>query len=142
MMVRRRFEGGLVVPSELGPIEADGLESTPLFLDVRELYEYEAGHIEDSVHIPIGEITERRAELDPNASIVVVCQIGQRSALVAGFLEQEGFDVHNLKGGLTMWAAEGLPLTTGSSSGKVVDGYARDLDGSLLTSRVPKNPDQ
>lgn len=131
-----------MVPSEIGPIEAAGLEPTPLFLDVREPYEYEAGHIEDSVHIPIGEMTERWAELDPKISIVVVCQIGQRSALVADFLEQKGLSARNLRGGLAMWAAEGLPLTSGSSTGKVIDGYARDLDGSLLTSRVPKNPDR
>lgn len=130
-----------MVPIEIGPIEATGQEPTPLFLDVREPYEYEAGHIEKSVHIPIGEIRARWSELPRERSIVVVCQIGQRSALVADFLEQEGLDARNLKGGLTMWTAEGLPLTTGSSTGEVVDGYARDIDGNRLSAHPSKNPD-
>jgi rhodanese-related sulfurtransferase len=129
-----------VVPIEIGPVEAAGLEPTPVFLDVRERYEYEAGHIEDSVHVPIGDITARWIELDRSGSIVVVCQIGQRSALVADFLERKGLTARNLKGGLTMWSAEGLPLTTGSSTGTVVDGYARDIDGNRLTSSAPENP--
>lgn len=122
-----------MVPIEIAPIEAAGLEPTPLFLDVRELYEYEAGHIRDSVHIPIGEISARWVELDQNALIIVVCQIGQRSALVTDFLARKGLSVRNLKGGLAMWNAEGLTLTTGSSTGKVVDGFARDIDGNRLT---------
>jgi rhodanese-related sulfurtransferase len=130
-----------VVPIEIGPVEAAGLEPTPVFLDVREPYEYEAGHIDASVHVPIGEITARWVELDRSGSIIVVCQIGQRSALVADYLEQKGLKARNLKGGLTMWSAEGLPLTTGSSTGTVVDGFARDIDGNRLTSSAPKNPD-
>lgn len=130
-----------MVPIEIRPVEAAGLEPTPVFLDVRERYEYEAGHIEDSVHIPIGEITARWVELDRSEPIVVVCQIGQRSALVADFLEQKGLEARNLTGGLTMWSAEGLPLTTGSSTGTVVDGFARDIDGNRLTPEAHENPD-
>ena len=130
-----------MVPIEIRPVEAAGLEPTPVFLDVRERYEYEAGHIEDSIHVPLGEITARWVELDRSEAIVVVCQIGQRSALVADFLEQKGLKARNLTGGLTMWTAEGLPLTTGSSTGTIVDGYARDIDGNLLASREPKNPE-
>ena len=50
-----------------------------VFLDVREQFEWDAGHIEDAVHIPLAEIPVRYAELPAETSIVVVCHIGQRS---------------------------------------------------------------
>jgi rhodanese-related sulfurtransferase len=103
-----------------------------VFLDVREPYEWEAGHVEGSVHIPIGEVQRRFEELDRDRPLVVVCQVGQRSALVADFLAAQGYEAHNLLGGLQQWAAEGLPLTAGADPGDVVDGWARDISGHRL----------
>lgn len=107
-----------------------------VFLDVREPYEWEAGHVEGSVHIPIGQIQRRLDELERDRPIVVVCQIGQRSALVADFLRSQGYDAHNLEGGLERWSIEGLPLTSGRRAGGVVDGWARDLQGRRLDGTV------
>lgn len=104
-----------------------------VFLDVREPYEWSAGHVEGALNIPIGEIGARVSELDRDAGVVVVCQVGQRSALVADFLVRHGFVAHNLEGGVEAWAAEGLPLVReGAAPGQVVDGWARDLDGRRL----------
>jgi rhodanese-related sulfurtransferase len=113
------------------PIQAKDLLNKAVFLDVREPFEFEAGHIEGSVHIPIGQIAQRIEEVPSDESIVVVCQIGQRSALVADFLTQRGLDAQNLEGGLEAWTAQGLPL----EGGAVVEGWARDLSGERL------NPD-
>lgn len=107
-----------------------------LFLDVREPYEWEGGHVEGSTHIPIGQIQARFEELERDRPIVVVCQVGQRSALVADFLRAQGYDAHNLEGGLERWAADGLPLTAGQDPGGVVDGWARDIDGRRLDGTV------
>ena len=68
------------------PDEAKALLGKALFLDVREPYEWDAGHVEGSLHIPISEITDRMNELDTSRQIVVVCQVGQRSELVAEWL--------------------------------------------------------
>jgi rhodanese-related sulfurtransferase len=103
-----------------------------VFLDVREAYEWEAGHLEGSLHIPIGEVQRRFDELHRDRPVVVVCQVGQRSALVADFLSAQGYEAHNLEGGLQQWAAEGLPLTAGEDRGGVVDGWARDIHGRRL----------
>lgn len=103
-----------------------------VFLDVREPYEWEAGHVEGSVHIPIGQIQRRFEELDRDRPIVVVCQVGQRSALVAEFLTAQGFEAHNLHGGLHEWTAAGLPLRAEDDEGDVVDGWARDMSGRRL----------
>jgi rhodanese-related sulfurtransferase len=115
----------------LTPTEAAATNDA-LFLDVREPYEWEAGHIAGSLHIPIGQIQRRYQELDPNGQIIVVCQVGQRSELVANFLSANGYDAHNLEGGLQNWSAAGLPLQAGTASGDVVDGWARDIEGRRL----------
>ena len=107
-----------------------------MFLDVRELFEWEAGHVSGSVHVPIGEIQDRYEEIDRTRSVVVVCQVGQRSALVADFLSAQGYDAHNLDGGLQQWAARGLPLSSRDDGGTVVDGWARDLDGRRLDGTI------
>lgn len=124
-----------MVAEQVQPLEARDLIRDAVALDVRQAYEYDAGHIEGSLHIPIGEIKDRWEELDERRAIVVVCQIGQRSDLVAAFLRDRGYEAVNLVGGLAAWAAEGLPLTTGSATGTVVDGFARGIDGKRLSTR-------
>lgn len=81
-------------------------------LDVRQPDEWHAGHIDGSVHIPMGELVARAGELDRDRPIVTVCRSGQRSGQVAAFLSQQQYDATNLDGGLKAWAREGLPLTT------------------------------
>jgi rhodanese-related sulfurtransferase len=114
------------------PIQAVAITGLALFVDVREADEYEAGHVEGSVHIPIGDIQTRWQELLGQETVIVVCQIGQRSGLVTDFLRERGLDAHNLEGGLEAWARAGLALTSGSGAGLVVDGFARDLSGRKI----------
>jgi len=111
------------------PAEAYEKRDSVRFLDVREYYEYDAGHIEDAVHIPLRRLPERFEELHRDETIVVVCQIGQRSDLAARFLRDRGFDAHNLEGGVTAWVHESLPMISGSGvPGEVVDGWAQTLE--------------
>lgn len=81
-----------------------------VFLDVRESSEYEAGHISDSLHIPLMQLPNRFAELSKAKPLVCVCQVGQRSEMAARFLREQGYDAHNLEGGLNKWKAQGLSL--------------------------------
>jgi rhodanese-related sulfurtransferase len=97
------------------------------FIDVRHAYEFEAGHVEGSRLITLQEIPARFEEIDRDVPVVVTCQIGQRSALAAKFLRDQGYDAHNLEGGVEAWAAEGLPLVSKGSQGTVVDGWAETL---------------
>src|ERR1700759_554686 len=75
-------------------------------LDVRENWEIEkAPVLTETVHIPMGEISDRISELDPNKETVVICRSGGRSAQVAQFLERQGFGkVFNLSGGILAWS--------------------------------------
>jgi rhodanese-related sulfurtransferase len=118
------------------PEEAAAATAESLLLDVRERFEWDAGHIEGSVHIPIGQIQRRFEELDRTQPVIVVCQVGQRSALVADFLAGQGYDAHNLEGGLQEWAARGHPLVSEDQGGGLVDGWARDIDGRRLDGTI------
>ena len=74
-------------------------------LDVREPFEFEYGHIPDSVLIPLNQIPQRLQELDFDKEIVVICHHGQRSMQAANFLSQVGFkQISNLVGGIDAWA--------------------------------------
>jgi rhodanese-related sulfurtransferase len=119
----------------------DGMDASTAFakkdqvryLDVREPYEWDSGHIDGSLHIPIGAIQNRFDELDKEVPVVVVCQVGQRSALVAEFLATKGYDANNLEGGLEEWVSQGYPLvSTEGPLGGVVDGWPTDDHGQRL----------
>ena len=103
-----------------------------VFLDVREPYEWDAGHIEGALHIPMAQLPARTAEVPSDRTIVCVCQIGQHSDLAARFLQENGYTAQNLEGGMSVWHNEGLPsVTAAGDQGAVVDGFARDFHGLL-----------
>jgi rhodanese-related sulfurtransferase len=81
-------------------------------LDVREPYEWEAGHIEESIHVPLSQVMAGQAQdrLDASRPVIVVCRSGNRSELAALMLQARGFDAHNLEGGAERWVAAGLPI--------------------------------
>ena len=106
---------------------AHALRGEATFLDVREPYEYASGHVEGSLHVPIGQIAARWEEVPRGGQVVVVCQVGQRSGLVAEFLRARGLDAHNLEGGLETWVAQGYELTSEGHPGE-----AGDLSGERL----------
>ena len=96
-------------PAEAAALCADA--AAPLLLDVREDWEVAVAAIRiDGVaarHIPMNQIPERLAELDPAQAVVCICHHGMRSAQVAGFLGRQGFEsVYNLAGGIDAWSAQ------------------------------------
>lgn len=73
-------------------------------LDVREVSEYQAGHLKGAKLIPLGELAQRQGELDKSQNIVVVCASGARSAQAAQYLVDQGFaQVYNFAGGMMSW---------------------------------------
>jgi rhodanese-related sulfurtransferase len=79
-------------------------------VDVRESDEWEAGHIEGAVHIPMGQLNQRQDELADDRQIVTVCRSGSRSGAVADTLNRAGYRAENLEGGMQTRAREGLPF--------------------------------
>jgi rhodanese-related sulfurtransferase len=77
-------------------------------LDVRERREFEAGHIESSIHIPLGVLEAHLDRLPKDRPILVYCGHGERSATGLSLLERAGFGpLLNLNGGIGAWKAAG-----------------------------------
>jgi rhodanese-related sulfurtransferase len=81
-------------------------------LDVREPYEWEAGHVEGATPMPMGEVMARLAEVPVDRQVVVVCRSGHRSAQVAAYLCQIGRDAVNLDGGMHAWEDAARPMVS------------------------------
>lgn len=94
----------------LGQFSGDAVK--PLILDVREKWECQIASIAPNdayelVCIPMGEITSRLQELDPDRPTACLCHHGARSMSVAAFLAREGFEsVANITGGIDAWSHE------------------------------------
>ncbi len=77
-------------------------------VDVRNRNEWDVGHIAGATHIPLGQVAERHTEIPRGKPILVQCQSGARSAIIASLLHTLGTtDVINLSGGLTAWESAG-----------------------------------
>lgn len=75
-------------------------------IDVREDFEVEEGMIPGAIHIPLGQIPESTDSLDKSKPYIFVCKGGVRSERAASFLEEQGFDVTNLEGGMMAYDGE------------------------------------
>jgi len=84
----------------------------PILLDVRETWEFEKCHLENSTLVPMREIPSAMQDFDPDNEIVVICHHGIRSRAVANYLAQHDF-------------SKVINLSTG------IDGWARDIDTSM-----------
>ena len=85
-------------------------------VDVRETSEFNAGHIADARHIPVGQLVERVKELEKfkDKPIVLVCASGNRSTTAAATLHKAGFtQVWSLAGGMNAWQQAGMPIRKG-----------------------------
>ena len=76
-----------------------------VILDVRTRTEYDDGHIESSVHIPISELSLRYQELEDrkNDQIIVYCRSGNRSRKSTSILLENDFNAKNMLGGFIEW---------------------------------------
>jgi rhodanese-related sulfurtransferase len=87
------------------------MQSGVQLIDVRELYEREAGRIpDDSAHIEMDRLSEEAGSIDAGRPVVFYCRTGSRSAVAAQAFAAAGYDAHNLDGGLKAWVADGLPI--------------------------------
>lgn len=80
-------------------------------VDVREPGEYEQGHIPNARLVPLNTLLSRPHEYLSRDGILMVCAVGQRSAVAAEMAAALGFKrVYNLEGGTTGWIQRGLPV--------------------------------
>lgn len=80
-------------------------------VDVREPWEYEQGHIPNARLVPLNTLLSNPHEHLTRDNILMVCGVGQRSAVAAEMATALGFTrVYNLEGGTTGWIQQGLPI--------------------------------
>ncbi len=75
-------------------------------IDVREDDEVGTGIIPGAQHIALGSVESRQQELDKSKEYIMVCRSGGRSGQACQFLEEQGFDVTNMSGGMLDWQGE------------------------------------
>ncbi|MFI8495879.1 rhodanese-like domain-containing protein [Peribacillus butanolivorans] len=91
---------------EISPNEVNALlkgNSTINIIDVREVDEVKAGKIPNAMHIPLGLVEFRMQDLDKSKEYIMVCRSGGRSSMAAKLLENHGYKVLNMTGGLLEW---------------------------------------
>lgn len=74
-------------------------------LDTRTPMEYNTGHAEGFINIPVDELRERIDELDKSKPVYVMCQSGLRSYIASRILMGNGFDAYNFAGGFRFYDA-------------------------------------
>lgn len=108
-----------VAQAQIADVPA-AFDGSVVLLDVREDDEWQRGHAPGAQHIPMGQIPARLAEIDPNAELFVVCQVGGRSQRVAKYLAKNGYAPRNISGGMVAWAGAGRPVVTDGGDAGVI----------------------
>lgn len=68
-------------------------------LDTRTKKEFDSGHIEGFINIPLDELRERLEEIEKGKPVYVMCQSGLRSYIATRILEGRGYEAYNFSGG-------------------------------------------
>jgi adenylyltransferase/sulfurtransferase len=91
-------------PQQLADALKASHEEQLLLVDVREPYEWEAGRLPGSVHIPLGMLPNRLAEIPAEVTPVFICAGGVRSMVACRLLAAQGREAINLAGGVHAWS--------------------------------------
>ncbi len=94
---------------ELAAAHQDGA----FVLDVRERFEYEAGHVPGARLIPMSNVHAQIGALPRDRRIYVICATGNRSYTAASWLLAAGLDACSVSGGTSGWARAGRPVVRG-----------------------------
>jgi rhodanese-related sulfurtransferase len=110
-LLLRPFRAG----QEVGAFDAVQLinRKDAVVIDVRDVGEYEAGHIAGARHVPERQLAERLKELEKfrDQPMIVTCRSGTRSGVAVQVLRRNGFnEAVNLRGGIGAWEQAGMPL--------------------------------
>jgi rhodanese-related sulfurtransferase len=101
--------------AEISELDAPGARALggALWVDIREMDEWEQGHLPGAVHVPRGNLESRieRIAPDKERQVVLYCAVGNRSAFAAKTLGELGYaNAHSLAGGIEDWKRDGLEI--------------------------------
>lgn len=98
--------------SDFDTVTVSGIPEEARILDVREDYEWVAGHAPGALHIPLDQLPARLGELDPDEDLYVICRTGGRSFRATQWLSGQGYSALNVAGGMDQWLETGMPLVS------------------------------
>lgn len=87
---------------------------TARLIDVREKQEYQAGHADSAVSMPLSSLAEMlpTCTIQKDAPVFVICQSGGRSQVACTLFSAQGFsNVTNVDGGTQAWQSDKLPVS-------------------------------
>lgn len=89
-------------------------------VDVRTAGEFEMGHIPGAVNVPVDQVATELASWDKNATYVVYCATGARSASAVSTMQSMGFkNIAHFSAGIQAWNGELQKGSTSSSAVKI-----------------------
>ncbi|MFC6593329.1 rhodanese-like domain-containing protein [Kitasatospora paranensis] len=86
-----------------------------LVLDVREAFEFAAGHVPGARWVPLGMLAGNLAALPFGPAVMVICASGNRSRIGAELLTRAGFEAASVRGGTIAWSLSGRDLAAGTA---------------------------
>lgn len=105
-----------------------------ILVDVRTEMEFNNGHIEGAINIPLDDLRNRLRELDKNKEIIEYCQVGLRGYIANRILAQNGFKVRNLTGGYKSYSTMNYkPVKKGDDSNKDRNSSGLTIDPETQT---------
>ncbi len=114
-------EPNQIIPVDIAVEEAkrmiDSESEDLILLDVRTEEEYDSGHIEGALLIPMSELSNRTEELNTSKKIVVYSANGSNSTIACDMLIKNGSErVYNVLGGINIWEECGYPIVSTATS--------------------------
>ena len=82
-------------------------------VDVRTKRERKEGHPPGSMHISLESLDKRSRSLE-GKKVLAICRSGNRSGTATRFLNAQGIETLNIKGGMIAWNRAGLPTKKGT----------------------------
>ncbi|RLB51408.1 MAG: sulfurtransferase [Deltaproteobacteria bacterium] len=96
----------------------------PEILDVRTEAEFEVSHLQGARRVDPDDPKIESLQIAPDATVVVYCSVGYRSAAIIKQLQRAGItNVYNLEGGIFAWANDDRPLYRDQERTSVVHPY-------------------
>lgn len=102
--IAENLKNKLVEQFHIEDIESLKKDKNNLFIDVRSEDEYQSGHIEGAINIPLDELRNRLNEINKNKMLCINCQSALRSYIACRILSQHGFKCKHLSGGYRIYS--------------------------------------
>ena len=102
--ISENLKNKLVEQFHIEDIESLKKDKNNLFIDVRSEDEYQSGHIDGAINIPLDELRNHLNEIDKNKMLCINCQSALRSYIACRILSQHGFKCKHLSGGYRIYS--------------------------------------